>query len=373
MKYLPLLLLFTIIGLKSISQLNYFELNNLNTICKKEDFEAAKTFLKIKGYEIFKNDENYDHGNYFVIADIIARIKVGEHNNDILKELNQDNIYDKIEIKLLEFDDKKDLRIWQSLNPNRLGFISYSKKFDPLSHWLYDEWDYIREENTLKDSVWERNVEGKINSQAYKSYLTSKLFQDKNEISLHFRKGLTALGERKEYKLFYSYRNIGSQDPTLFKDQILSISTAILLNTEIQKGKNITGGNKNILSFPLFKSGSAYLMNIKFGKLTKTYILDSGASDMTLDDETFQYLKGDGQVKTINNLTSKEYVLADGSQVKFKRVQIPTLSLNDLIVNNINAVLIENGKPLLLGKSFLDSFKSWKVDNKTNTLILEIF
>ena len=141
----------------------------------------------------------------------------------------------------------------------------------------------------------------------------------------------------------------------------------------IPKGKNIISGNKNIFSFPLFKSGSSYLIKIKFGNIVKTYLLDSGASDMTLDAETYQYLKGINQLKIGNNLTSREYILADGSKVEYKRVQIPTFTINNIIVNNINAVLVENGKPLLLGKSFLDSFKSWKVDNKTNTLFVETF
>ena len=110
------------------------------------------------------------------------------------------------------------------------------------------------------------------------------------------------LGEKKEYQLFYTYRNLGFKDPVLSKDPILSISTAIILKTEIPKERIFLVGIK-IFFFSAFKSGSSYLIKIKFGNIIKTYLLDSGASDMTLDAETYQYLKGINQLKIGNNLT----------------------------------------------------------------------
>ena len=41
-------------------------------------------------------------------------------------------------------------------------------------------------------------------------------------------------------------------------------------------------------------------------------------------------------------------------------------------LKGINILVVEKGEPLLLGKSVLDKFKSWKIDNKNNELILEI-
>lgn len=121
------------------------------------------------------------------------------------------------------------------------------------------------------------------------------------------------------------------------------------------------------------QKGHSYILKIKFGKIIKTYILDSGASDMSIDTETFQYLNNTNQLKIENRLSDARYQLADGSIVQFKRVRIPSFSINDVTVKDIDATIVQNGKPLLLGKSFLDSFKSWKIDNVKNVLVLETF
>ncbi len=373
MKYISALLILTGLSLNVYCQLNYSELMDVNTLSKKEDFEAVKTFLKIKGYEIYTDNENYDHGSYFVLAEIQAKIKLGEYNNEYLKGTDANIIYDKMEISFEEYDDNKELLITQNLDANSLNYISYSRKFDPLLVWENEDWDYVKEgEGFDGDSVWEKGNDNKINSEAYKEFFSSEKFRNKNSFALTFRKNDQELGEKIDYRSYYSYNDY-SKEVVNDGSSNLSISSSVVLKTIINKGKNIVDGNKNILAFPLIKSGSSYLIKIKFGKIIKTYLLDSGASDMTLDDETYQYLKTTQQLKIQNNLTSREYILADGSKVEYKRIQIPTFSINNIVVKNINVVLVENGKPLLLGKSFLDSFKSWKVDNKNNILFVEVF
>lgn len=372
MKYISFLLLLTISTVKAFSQLSYTELDDLNSLCNKEDFEATKTFLKIKGYEIYTDNENYDHGRYFVLAEIQAKKKISEYKSKNLKGTgfeDWNNIYDKIEITFNEYDDNKELEINQSFTTDNLLDISYSRKFGPLFQWLYQDWDYVRDENLNKDSIWEKGKDSKINSDSYKIYFSSKKFTEKDGFGVTFRKNDFELGEKKEYMFFYGHRDfskIGIPDMDYY-------DLAVILRTIITKGQNILNANENMIAFPLLKSGSSYLIKIKFGNIIKTYLLDSGASDMTLDNDTYKYLKATHQLKIENNLTKREYSLADGSKVQYNRVQIPTFSINNIIVKNINAVLVENGKPLLLGKSFLDSFKSWKVDNKTNTLIVEVF
>lgn len=373
MRYISFLLLLTTLYFKGFSQLNYKEVDDLNTLCKKEDFEAAKAFLKNKGYGIYSDNENYDHGSYFVLAEIQAKIKLGEYNNQYSTGTDLDNIYDKIEISFDEYDDYKTLEITQNLDVNSLLYISNSRKFDPLYQWLYDDWDYIKYEGFLGDSIWEKTTGNKSISEASRQYFSTKKFKDYDDFTIVFRKNDPELGERKEYHLFYTYDDYSDQVLKVAGQSYLSISTAVMLETIMDKGKNIMHVDKNIFAFPLFKDGSSYLLKIKFGNIIKTYLLDSGASDMTLDDQTQQYLKTTNELKIENKLTNREYILADGSKVQYKRVQIPTFSINNIIVKNINAVLVENGKPLLLGKSFLDSFKSWKVDNKNNMLIVEVF
>lgn len=197
MKYISFLLLLITLCLKVFSQLNYVDVDDLNTLCKKEDFEAAKTFLKNKGYDIYNDNENYDHGSYFVLAEIQAKQKISEYKNQYLKGTDLSNIYDKIEITFNEYDDIKILSIDQSLETDNLLDVSYSRKFDPLFQWLYEGWDYVKDQNLFKDSVWEKGSDGKINSNAYKKYFSSKTFEKKKDFTITFRKNDTELGEKK--------------------------------------------------------------------------------------------------------------------------------------------------------------------------------
>jgi hypothetical protein len=369
MKYFSFLLLLTILFSQANSQLKYDELDDLNILCKKEDFEAAKTFLKNSGYIIYTDNESFDHGSYFVLAQIAAHIKLGELNDaSYLKGTDLNNIYDDIKIEFDEYDDDKVLEISQSLFSNNPIDISNARKFDPLYQWLNQQWDNISVSlPNGKDSSWNR-YDDKIDSESYRNYFFSKSFSEKDQFFLSFGNFLNKVGEKKLYYLRYDY----DKEPYVNKS-LLYITSDITLKTTIDKTQNVTKSDKIIFSFPLIKIGSSYLIKVRFGNLIKTYILDSGASDMTLDDETYQHLKITNQLKISNNLTSQEYILADGSKVEYKRIKIPTFSIGDINVNNINAVLVEDGKPLLLGKSFLDSFKSWKVDNKNNALIVEAF
>jgi hypothetical protein len=278
---------------------------------------------------------------------------------------SSDDIFDKIEIIFNDYEDRKMLSIDQSFETNNSFDISDQKKFNPLYEWLYEDWDYIKYEGVLGDSVWRKTPDNKNNMDACRKYFATKKFKAHENFTITFRKNDLKLG-KKDYKLYYEDRDFSGGIPDLYY-------AGVILRTTLIKGENILRGNKNTFAFPLLKNGSSYLIKIKFGNIIKTYLLDSGASDMTIDDQTFQYLKSTNQLSIENNLTTREYILADGSKVEYKRLQIPTFSINDIIINNINAVLVGNGKPLLLGKSFLDNFKSWKVDNNTNTLIVETF
>ena len=113
MKYIITLLIFTSLSLNVSSQLNYYELMDLNTLFKKEVFEAVKTLLKIKGYQIYTDNENYDHGSYFAIAEIQAKIKLGEELDmpEYVKGTDLINIYDIIDITFHEREEYKDLVI----------------------------------------------------------------------------------------------------------------------------------------------------------------------------------------------------------------------------------------------------------------------
>ena len=433
--FLPIIL--TVITFTSYSQLSFSSLEDLNTLCKKEDFEAAKTFLINEGYsiEIFKT--NYDHGSYFVLAEIEAKIKVGNYNSTLSKGTEYDNIYDKIKIQFYEYNEKKGLNVQQEISTNQ-GFNIGYRKLQPIYKWEYENWTNVRinapalwKEKFPKkyDSIQSRidsishlfskfdslnpnpnlqvayeimtsrdglnkfelglhpgghiRIDGydyslnKIDNKLLNNYLSNHNFKEDESFKITFSNDNPKHGDLTDKFIIYSYSQ--SKERNYFSsnrdDSITSKSYYLQINiaTRFIKSENLNRGKEKTISFPLSKKGKSYFINIKFGKILKTYILDSGASDMSIDNETFQYLSNSNQLKIENRLSDAKYQLADGSSVQFKRVRIPSFLINNVTINGVDATIVQNGKPLLLGKSFLDIFKSWKIDNKNQTLIVELF
>lgn len=370
--FLTLALVF--INLFAYSQLSYNDLVDLNTIAKKEDFAAVKNFLQNKGFLIQEFNTNYDHGSYYVIGHIKAKKPIGTHGDGDPYNTNVQNgdIFDEIEMNLEEYNDYKKLTLYQKIFTDK-EYQLVIKKLEPLNQWYYENWTSVTISTDQKegfDFIGDRsgdfNFEDtsltKIKFQTLRDYVLGKDLSDKRTyIYLSFMNSNPLMGELKYNTLTYQ---------AIMKKYF---RFNLLMWTKILKGKNVAKANDKHLEIPLIKSGKTYLVTLKFGNLVKTYILDSGASDMSVDEETFQYFDNSNQLKIENRLTDAKYQLADGSMVQLKRIRIPAFSINDIIVKNIDATIVQNGKPLLLGKSFLDSFKSWKIDNEAQKLVVELF
>lgn len=129
--------------------------------------------------------------------------------------------------------------------------------------------------------------------------------------------------------------------------------------------------NDNYIKFKLIKKGNLYYLPLKFGKLVKLYVIDSGASEMSIDDETYRYFLSENRITIKNKLPDATFIIADGSKIVLKRVIVPSFKIEDYEFENIKSSIVKKGEPLLLGKAFLNYFKSWKIDNINSELILE--
>ncbi|WP_203296732.1 retropepsin-like aspartic protease [Luteirhabdus pelagi] len=117
--------------------------------------------------------------------------------------------------------------------------------------------------------------------------------------------------------------------------------------------------------------GGVYKVWIKIGGLDKHFILDSGASEISLSTNIERELINSGIIKKKDYIEPALFKLADGSIVKCRRLIIPELTIGDYIVKNVRASIGVSDSPLLLGRSFLDNFRKWSIDNTTRELILE--
>lgn len=115
--------------------------------------------------------------------------------------------------------------------------------------------------------------------------------------------------------------------------------------------------------------GKGYKVKIKIGNVIKYFLFDTGASDLIIDGDTERELLLDGFLKRDNYLYKSEFELADNNTVIGQKVRLNNILIGDFIVNNVVLTIINKGS-LLCGKSFLNKFKNWEIDEKNKTLIL---
>lgn len=121
-------------------------------------------------------------------------------------------------------------------------------------------------------------------------------------------------------------------------------------------------------SIPLEKDGGVYYILVKIGTVEKKFILDSGASEVLITPQLELALKSSGAIKKENYLTPALYRVADGRIIEQRRLIIPRLTIGDFAIENVHAAVGVGTAPLLLGKSVLDKFSNWSINNLTSTL-----
>lgn len=126
--------------------------------------------------------------------------------------------------------------------------------------------------------------------------------------------------------------------------------------------------NENI---KLTKDNGIFKINVKFGTIDKAFILDSGASEISISQNLESELIANGYLKKEDYIESGLFKIADGSIITCRRINIKQLKVGSFVLKNVNASIGGPSSPLLLGKSFLDKFKKWSIDNNSQTLSLE--
>lgn len=121
----------------------------------------------------------------------------------------------------------------------------------------------------------------------------------------------------------------------------------------------------------LYKNGGVYLVNLKLGNKPVTAILDSGASVVSISKEIEEELLKNKIITRNDYISPAKYRIANGQILTAKRFILPTLTVGKLKMKNVVCSIVEDSSSILLGKSFLDQFAKWSIDNAKQTLTLE--
>ena len=126
------------------------------------------------------------------------------------------------------------------------------------------------------------------------------------------------------------------------------------------------------LDVPLKRMGGVLVLPALVNETaTVNFVLDSGAADVTLPEETIQALVRAGTIGSFDYIGSDTYQLADGSTVVSRTVRLHSIKVGNRVLENVKASIARGNAPPLLGQSFLGRFKGWSIDNGRQMLVLQ--
>lgn len=130
--------------------------------------------------------------------------------------------------------------------------------------------------------------------------------------------------------------------------------------------------SSSTIAIPLEKQGGTLVVPVLINNaITLNFIVDSGATDVSIPSDVVKTLMRTGTLKQADFLGKKTYVLADGSKVPSETFRIRSMKVGDRVVENVIGSVANTDGVLLLGQSFLGRFKSWSIDNGKQALLLE--
>jgi predicted aspartyl protease len=122
----------------------------------------------------------------------------------------------------------------------------------------------------------------------------------------------------------------------------------------------------------MVESGGIYHVPVVInGALKLDFIVDSGATDVSIPADVVLTLMRTGTIKKSDFIGTEKYRLADGSAVSSRTFIISSLTVGGRTVTDVRGSIADVNGPLLLGQSFLKRFKSWSQDNATHELVLQ--
>jgi clan AA aspartic protease (TIGR02281 family) len=106
------------------------------------------------------------------------------------------------------------------------------------------------------------------------------------------------------------------------------------------------------------------------GAIMIGFVIDSGASEVSVPLDVFWALRSAGTIRDADMLDSAMYSLADGSKSEQVRFTIRQIRVGSVVLNDVPATVSPQGGGALLGQSFLGAFKAWSIDNRRHVLKL---
>jgi clan AA aspartic protease (TIGR02281 family) len=120
------------------------------------------------------------------------------------------------------------------------------------------------------------------------------------------------------------------------------------------------------------RMGGVFVLPAIINGGTRSYfIVDSGAANVQIPEETADEMKRAGTLTESDFLGQRRFTLADGSGLQQRVFRLKTLQIGDRSMENVLAAVGAPRSRALLGQSFLRRLSWWKIDNVKNAMEFE--
>jgi tetratricopeptide (TPR) repeat protein len=181
------------------------------------------------------------------------------------------------------------------------------------------------------------------------------------------------------------YQYLLNRDPTNreISDQLQRLRASMVVqkpskpssaptSASLEQPKSEPSTPSSLFSVPMRAEGGIFVVPVLINDaITLEFVVDSGASDVSIPVDVVLTLMRTGTLKEADFLGEKTYVLADGSTVPSKTFRIRSLKIGNRLLENVSASIAPVAGSLLLGQSFLSRFKSWSIDNVNHALVFD--
>lgn len=190
---------------------------------------------------------------------------------------------------------------------------------------------------------------------------------------------LKALEEafRKGYRKFAHLEHDDDMDPLRdleeYKELVQEyMETSSEVNLEEQNTPDIEEGEAVISEVSMKKmSGGTYEIPCTINGLPLKFILDTGASDVTISNVEANFMLKNNYLNEKDFKGSRKYITADGDITEGSVICLKEVLVGDIKIKNIEACVVKNQKaPLLLGQTVLERFGKITIDNEKSMLVI---
>jgi clan AA aspartic protease (TIGR02281 family) len=121
----------------------------------------------------------------------------------------------------------------------------------------------------------------------------------------------------------------------------------------------------------LSRLNGIYTLPVRINNVvTETFILDSGAAEVSISDDVANVLVRSGAIQPRDYLIERVYTDASGHALRRKRVLLRSVRIGNYEIRNVPASIGGSTGLMLLGQSFLNRLKVWSIDNRRQVLVI---